>query len=157
VAHLIYAHPPFWVVYYAEVFPVFFLIAAVGLSAMGRTLGRLAAAQLQTATIVTAACLTPWLAHEVWNARAEQAVFSRFHRSAAAILASIPEGRAVVFVHYPPGHQHHDSLIMNSPDYRTARLWLVYDRGAQNERLLQLTDRTAYRLSTDTWTLERLR
>jgi hypothetical protein len=36
-------------------------------------------------------------------------------------------------------------------------VWLVSDRGADNDRLLRLTDRAAYRLHTDTWQLERLR
>jgi hypothetical protein len=69
----------------------------------------------------------------------------------------VPNDPAVVFVHYPDDHAHHWSLIRNSRDYRTARLWLVYDRGEENDRLLRRTNRPAYRLRTENWTLERLR
>jgi hypothetical protein len=45
------------------------------------------------------------------------------------------------------GTQHNDglSLIHNPVDLNTASPWTVYDRGAENDALLQLVpDRTAY-------------
>ena len=71
-------------------------------------------------------------------------------------LAAIQDD-AVVFIHYPATHEHDLSLITNAPDYRRERLWLVYDRGRDNDQLLRLTRRAAYRLNTKNWTLDRLR
>jgi hypothetical protein len=100
--------------------------------------------------------MIPWLAADVVHARSEKDRIMRFHRVAEATLAGIRD-EAVVFVHYPAAHEHDFSLITNAPDYRTERLWLVYDRGRDNEQLLRLTGRAAYRLNTENWTLDRLR
>ena len=156
-AYLAYAHPPAWIVYYAEIFPVFFYVASQELLRFGRTAMRLDASQLRSASIVMVVLMTPFLASDLIEARQVNDERSRFHRTAAKVLEAIPERPAVVFVHYPRNHNYHRSLIENAPDYRTAPIWLVYDRGPANGRLLHLTDRVAYRLDTETWKLERVR
>jgi len=157
IAHLVYAHPSFWVCYYFEIFPVFFLSAGYGLTLVGRQALGLDAVRCRAAVLLAVALASPWLAVEVAQAKRERDRWSEFHRTAARTLASIPDPAAVVFVRYPVGHEHHQSLIVNAPDYRSARLWVVYDRGAGNDRLLEATDRPAYRLWTEGWRLERLR
>jgi hypothetical protein len=157
-AYLIYAHPSLWVVYYAEIFPAFFFVASRELLRLGQTAFKLRSpGALAAAVAVTLACLTPALVWDVFSARSEHDVRSTFHRAAARVLDTIPETPAVVFVHQVAPYRHDASLIVNSPDYRTARLWLVYDRGADNARLLQVTDRAAYRFDADALTLERIR
>ena len=156
--YLIYAHPAQWVVYYAEVFHVFFFIASLELSRLGRVELRLAPGQLRSATAFVMLLLLPPTVSDVLDARRINDERSNFHRAAGAALASIPPDEpAIVFVRYPQTHNHHLSLVANTPDYRKARLWVAYDRGPANERLLRLTDRAAYRLSTTNWTVERLR
>ena len=156
--YLIYAHPAQWVVYYAEVFPVFFFIASLELIRLGRVELKLAPGQLRSATLIVMLLLLPLTVSDVLEARRVNDERSNFHRAAAATLASISRDEpAIVFVRYPETHNHHLSLVTNTPDFRKARLWVVHDRGSANERLLRLTDRAAYRLSTKNWTAERLR
>ena len=157
LAYLVYPHPSLWVVYYFETFPVFFAVSAHGLGVIGRTVLGLDSVRVAASQTLTFVLLTPLLLTNVLNARTEKDRWSEFHRRAAAVLATLPATPAVVFVNGPHPMAHDRSLIENTPDYRSAHLWLVYDRGPENERLLSLTDRAAYRLSTDDWTLRRLR
>jgi hypothetical protein len=60
-------------------------------------------------------------------------------------IAKLPGRQAVVFVRYAPSHNPHRSVIANEPDLAGARVWLVYDRGPDNERLLRAApNRVAY-------------
>ena len=115
------------------------------------------AAMMKAVACLMLCLMAPWLAADVVRARQRRDEIARFHRQAEATLAEIPDSAAVVFIRYPATHDHDLSLVANAPDCRTERLWLVADRGSDNGRLLQLTNRTAYRLNTDTWTLDRLR
>jgi Dolichyl-phosphate-mannose-protein mannosyltransferase len=159
LGYLTFAHPPEWTVYYVEIYPVFFFVAAAGLFAVGESMLGLDRTKLQLACLLFLVIATPKLYLDVRSARWAHQTDSRpqFYRNAANALATIPDRAAVVFVHYSSTHDHHVSLITNTPDYRTAHLWIVYDRGAGNARLLACTDRPAYRLNTDDWTLQRLR
>ena len=157
LAYLLYAHPAWWTIYYTEVFPVFFVIAAYELMRFGRSALKLDEQGCRAAFLAGLTLIAPWMAADVMRARAQSDARSGFQRQAVKTLSTIPEARAVVFVEYPPGHLHFQSLVGNTPDYRSAHLWLVYDRGEDNERLLGITDRAAYRLKTATWTLERIR
>ena len=66
----------------------------------------------------------------------------RFH----ALLGSIHDRRAVVFVRYSPGHDAHVTFVRNVPNLAEERVWVVYDRGeAENARLLaHAPERKAY-------------
>ena len=55
-----------------------------------------------------------------------------------AQVAQLPAERAIVFVRYGPRHSPHRSLVVNRADWPTAKAWIVYDRGAENARLLAL-------------------
>ena len=51
----------------------------------------------------------------------------------------------MVFIRYAPHHSPHESLVTNEPDLQAARAWTVYDRGADNIRLIRFApDRTPY-------------
>jgi hypothetical protein len=159
IAYLTFAHPPKWTVYYVEIYPVFFFVSAAALFRVAEFRKRIDTTSLRAAFLILLLLLSPKLYADVRHARWTRATDARpnFYRNAARVLGTIPDRAAVVFVHYPRSHDHHVSLITNSPDYRTARLWLVYDRGDANARLLACTDRPAYRLNTEDWTLLRLR
>jgi Dolichyl-phosphate-mannose-protein mannosyltransferase len=157
VAYLLYAHPAWWTVYYTEAYPVFFVIAAYELMRFARGVLKLDEQGGRVVLLVGLTLIAPWLASDVLRARAQSGARGEFQRQAARTLSTIPEERAIVFVEYPPDHLHFQSLVGNTPDYRTARMWVVYDRGEDNDRLLRITDRAAYRLKTADWTLERIR
>ena len=71
--------------------------------------------------------------------------------------ASLPDGpdSAIVFVRYDPSHNDGLSLVRNLPDVRAARIWTVYDRGAENAQLLRLAPRRkAYLFDEGEWALK---
>jgi hypothetical protein len=50
----------------------------------------------------------------------------------------------------------HESLIANDPDLASARLWIVFDRGADNKKLAALApERTLYLFDEETRVLSR--
>jgi hypothetical protein len=66
-------------------------------------------------------------------------------REFRAVLSRIPEEKAIVFVRYALGHNSHSELIANEPDLDAARIWIVYDRGEENVRILRAApERTPY-------------
>jgi hypothetical protein len=68
-----------------------------------------------------------------------------YQRSVAMAIHDIPEPRAIVFVRYAKWHNLHKSLITNDPDFATSHVWVVYDRGDDNGRLMRLAPgRAAY-------------
>jgi len=167
LAHLIMPAADYWTIYFQEAHPVLAYVNALGvahfvtLAAGGphrewgeayRTPPRnglvmaLVTGSALIAGTVGASSVTP-----VLQARAA------YQQQAARLFALIPEPRAVVFVRYAPGHLVHYTLIQNPPDYRTARIWTVYDRGLDNGRLMQLAPaRTPYLFDERTWSLTRL-
>jgi hypothetical protein len=73
------------------------------------------------------------------------------------VNSAIPDQRAILFVHYAPSHYVHESLVANDPDLADARLWIVYDRGAEDAKLAALApDRATYLFDEQTRVLTRL-
>ena len=71
--------------------------------------------------------------------------------------ASLPSDAdsAIVFVRYAPSHNDGLSLVRNVPDFRSARIWTAYDRGAENAQLLRLAPRRkAYLFDEGEWAVE---
>jgi hypothetical protein len=98
------------------------------------------------------------LSHEVRYARRLEATIQSYHLDFRQRTAEIPDKRAIVFVRYAPWHNVHTSLIANEPDLGDARLWVVYDRGAENSKLAALApDRAAYLYDENTRTLMPIR
>lgn len=158
LAYLIYAHAAPWVIYYTEVFPVFFVLAAAGIARIAATTMRLHRdASLAAAATITV-LLIPAAAWDIQQAKAERDEWSRFHRTARRVLESLPDGKSVVFVRYPDDHAHHWQLVETPVNGEAAARWVVRDLGPEkNAELLALTDRAAYRLHVSDWTLERIR
>ncbi|MFL5540000.1 MAG: glycosyltransferase family 39 protein [Longimicrobiaceae bacterium] len=140
-AYLFYGHPPGWTVYYVESHPGFAFLCALGIRrAAGALAGwrkadveRWAARGVALAAGVAAIAA----AGGVLVVRAEAARRRRYPEAFAALVRQLPEPRALVFVRYAPGHSPHQSVIQNSPDVDTARAVFVYDRGADDARLIR--------------------
>jgi hypothetical protein len=162
-AYLLFAHPAMWVVYYVEILPVCFFLAA---SQLGRLFHRLGGSghlegsawppTAANAALVAMAIVVPLGIVDI--ARVRTAIDGRndFHRKAVQTLDAVP-GKAVVFVRYPGRHNHHLSLARNEPDLAAAPRWIVTDRGNRNKELRALApDRSAYLLDAATLKLEAL-
>jgi hypothetical protein len=66
-------------------------------------------------------------------------------------------GGAIVFVRYAASHNDGLSLVRNAPNLDEAPVWTVYDRGAENARLMALApERVPYLFDEATWTLQPL-
>jgi hypothetical protein len=159
LAYLTFAHPPMWTVYYLEVLPIFYYLAA-------RELGRLIhkfsgsgaempgrwSAAVANASLATAILLLPFGVSDVLRVRSAVDRRNSFHRTARNALTALPQEKSIVFVSYPADHIHHRALTRNEPDLASAERWLVYDRGTRNAELLSLApDRKAYRLDVRTF------
>ena len=154
--YLAYAHPALWTIYYLEIFPLLPFLTALGIWTIASTLAtpklrlgpKLAREwgprQALGTALVALVLLWP-LSHEVRYARRLEATIQSYHLDFRQRTAEIPDKRAIVFVRYAPWHNVHTSLIANEPDLADARLWVVYDRGAENAKLAALApDRAAY-------------
>jgi hypothetical protein len=157
LAYLSFAHPSSWIVYYFEVFPVFYVVAAIEAVRLADWRSAIGPARARGLVLLALAVISPWLLNDLRLVRRQVDLRNAFHRTAARVLKTLPADPAVVFVRYPETHDFNLSLITNTPDYRSAPLWLVYDRGERNRELLQLTTRPAYLLNVATWQLTRIR
>ena len=84
---------------------------------------------------------------------ADHAYFERFDE----LAARIPDERALVFVRYAPDHHEDYALVRNPPGHEDARLWIVFDRGAENEGMIRRApERRPWLFDESTWTLQRL-
>lgn len=140
LAHLGYAHPPQWSLYYAEAFPVVAALVAKGVLAIATVLVTRAgvdAAPGRLATLMALAsfCAILPLPRHVSETRLNLEVarepFLRFQAATAGVKTP-----AIIFVRYALGHRMHRSLIQNPADYATAPIWTVYDRGTENALLI---------------------
>jgi hypothetical protein len=149
VVHLAYAHPPQWSLYYAEALPVGAAAIAAGVAAIAsRVAARLSVdrpSMRTTLLLVLASAVAIWpLPERVAATRLSLEIarepLLRFQAASADIHTP-----AVIFVRYALGHRMHRSIIQNPPDYASAPVWTVYDRGDDNQRLLGVAPgRTAY-------------
>lgn len=150
VAYLTYAHHPGWIPYYSSFYPVLAVATALGLWRFAlAVVGRLAVARRTPANsrLVPALALLMILPTviDLGSVRASVRQKSAVKRAFRQLLSSLPDEKAIVFVRYAPGHDPDLGLIANEPDLDSARVWIVYDRGEENARLLKLApERTAY-------------
>lgn len=156
VAYLAFAHPSGWIVYYFELLPGLHFLAA---GYLVRLLGRLHAAPAALsarAAVVAALLMLPLCLGDLARVRTAIDRRNAFHREAVRAIARAP-AHSVLFVRYPASHNPHLAVTRNEPDLASARAWVVYDRGADNARLMSLApDRPAYVLDAATWRLEPL-
>lgn len=149
IVHLGYAHPPEWSLYYAEALPAGAAAIAAGIAVIvTRASARLsvdrpnerAALLLLLATVVALWPLPERVAATRLHLESAREPLVRFKAASASVHAP-----AVIFVRYAPGHPIHRSLIWNPADYASAPIWVVYDRGEDNARLMAAAPgRTAY-------------
>jgi hypothetical protein len=165
LAYLSFAHPAMWTAYYVEVLPIFYYLAArqlgrLFLKSSGAPDGELAGWPASTANATLAATLVlllPLGISDIVRIRAAVDLRHAYHRAAEAALDALPSEKSIVFVWYPPDHNHHQALTRNEPDLASATRWLVYDRGSRNAELRSVApDRRAYRLNAGTLQIEAL-
>ena len=81
---------------------------------------------------------------------------NQFNRRADQAISTAPLN-SIVFVRYAAAQNPHRAITRNEADLGSARTWVVYDRGAENARLLDVApDRTPYPLNASTFQLEPL-
>jgi hypothetical protein len=140
-AHLFMAHFSSWTVYYLEIQPVLSLLLAIGLCGVVAS-SLLPFDALVRNRLARSACLVLFLllgAALAW--RVAEARESR-RIDAATILAfrekvdRLPEPKVIVFVRYSAAHNPHRNLVVNEPDLRDMKAWIVHDLGDRNDRLI---------------------
>ena len=158
LCYLLYAHPARWSLYYIEGLPVLAFATALGvlrILELGAHRALPSRARLLTLSVIVLALVYP----AVVTLRQVKAQIATDHAYYDAFLASLPSGpdSAIVFVRYAPTHNDGLSLVRNVADWRTARIWTVYDRGAENAQLLRLAPaRSAFLFDEATWSLKPL-
>ena len=144
-AYLVYAHPLDWLIYYYEAHAFLAFTVALGL---WRSVVFLTRSRASVASLAAAALVALGLGLGARNGLVTRDWIhglGEYPRAFAKAVAAIPDPKAIIFVRYDPRHDPNFSLIANPPDYREARVWIVYDRGADNARLLALApDRVPY-------------
>lgn len=156
LAYLSYAHGPKWAVYYIEMQPVLAFATAVAWWRFESLLAnRKLAWALRTtpavtpnavfAMLVSVALLMPYITRRASWVAEHKVEGQAYHRDFRDMLARVPGNHIMVFVRYELHHSPHKSLVTNAPDLASARVWTVYDRGADNLRLMKLDPhRTPY-------------
>ena len=159
VAYLPYAHWSQWTLYYLEIEPVLCAITALGVWQAGVLLTRAVSRLRSTAagsqshahgipalaTLLACALLLVPAASTAAESRRTHVSMAKFDESFHATLATLPSTRSVVFVRYSPRMPQHVSVVTNEPDLDDAAVWIVHDRGSENQRLLALAHgRTPY-------------
>lgn len=149
LAYLSFGHAPQWTVYYVEIQPVLAFVTAAGWWRVASLLARRKPAwplrDLPAVTpgaafgmLVGALILFPYDTRFVSVVRDSKEEGSAYFRDFRDLLRLIPSPRSMVFIRYAPNHSPHMSLVTNEPDLERARVWTVYDRGAENVRLMRL-------------------
>jgi len=147
----LYASPITWTAYYVEVLPVLVTLSVCGAALVWRAatacsgraqrvtraLGVCAYAAI-VATIVLGVLRLP-------DARARSIQREAWARSFDRAILALPLGPSIVFVKYSPEHNVHRSFVQNDPFFARSRVWVAFDRGDENARLLRLAPfRKAY-------------
>lgn len=158
LAHLSYAHPAHWTVYYLEALPLAAMITVLGFARVAAWLrqkmqrGGEGAGSLFS--IVLAIVLLAGSLPIAGSELARRKYDAAFRLALWDVIARLPTPRNLVFVRLekaPP------ALITNDADLAQARTWLVYDRGSENVRLQELVpDRAAYLIDVNAGTVTAL-
>jgi hypothetical protein len=150
LVYLGYAHETSWTLYYHEIQPTLAFLTALGVWRVSTLLTRRRKSSRDSsmpalAPAITAAALMlltlPYFAGVVARTREGKRAAMAGQRAFRETLSKLPGQQAIVFVRYAPSHNPHRSVIANDADLANARVWLVYDRGADNERLLRVAPR----------------
>ena len=153
-AYLLYATPPQWTLYYYETGPTLACVTAAGMAWAASKVGNLRKRSsddwrsrrwLRALACGTALLALPGLV-ALRKVRAQHIGDRLFLAQFNALLSSIHDERAVLFVRHSGMHNPHRAFVRNVADLDRERVWVVYDRGeAENARLLaRAPGRTAY-------------
>ena len=156
LVYLLYAHPARWSLYYMEGLPVLAFATALGIMRV-LELGASRTSSSRARLAVLAAMLVAIAYPTVVTLRQVRAQIGTDHAYYDAFVASLPDsaGSAIVFVRYARSHNDGLSLVRNVPDLRAARIWTVYDRGAENAQLRSIAPRrSAYLFDESSWALK---
>ncbi|HKO15293.1 MAG TPA: hypothetical protein VJU87_03585 [Gemmatimonadaceae bacterium] len=147
--YLVYAHDPSWVLYYLEIMPIFPLLTACGVWGVWLALGgervhrrrmllQRTTPQAAVAGLIFGTLLLLPARADVVRTRRLQTTRRAYQVSFATAASRLPDARTVVFIRYAPWHLVNRSLLANQADLPDARTWFVYDRDAENAKLLAL-------------------
>jgi len=156
--YLLYAHPARWSLYYIEGLPVLAFATALGILRV-LELGAHRTSSSRARLTVLATMLVLIVYPAVVTLGQVRAQIATDHAYYDTFLSALPEepDTAVVFVRYAPSHNDGLSLVRNVPDMSSSRVWVVYDRGAENAQLLRLAPgRKAYLFDEGEWALRPL-
>ena len=158
LVYLLYAHPARWSLYYIEGLPVLAFATALGIMRI-LELGASRTSSSRARLAVLVAVLVAMAYPTVVTLRQVRAQIGADHAYYEAFLASLPPepDSAIVFVRYAPSHNDGLSLVRNGTDLNSARIWTVYDRGAENAQLRRVAPRrSAYLFDEGSWALKSL-
>lgn len=161
-AYLLYATPPQWTLYYYETVATLAYFTAAGLAWAASMIGRPRGVAQSPAFhwrsprwLRALACGGALLAVPGFVAlrtiHGQHISDRQFLSQFGALLASIRDDKAVMFVRHSRMHNPHRALVRNVADPERERVWVVYDRGeVENARLMALTPaRKAYLFDED--------
>jgi hypothetical protein len=151
VTHLTFAHPPEWTHYYFEGFPVAWVLVAVGAHAFAAWFRPPGALRVSVIGVLVVLSFSDLLL-----ARASSRAWRyRVHTATARIETTTQ--RAVIFVQPEAKWVSPFGLVRNSSDILEQPRWVVRDRGADNDRLLEQADgRRPYVMNLDTFEIRSL-
>ena len=102
LAYLTFAHPPMWIVYYVEVLPIFYFLAALELGRVVHKFGGGGSvasirwtASAANASLAIALLLLPLGVNDVLRVRRAIDLRNGFHRAAEAAMAKLPPEKAL--------------------------------------------------------------
>ena len=156
--YLLYAHPARWSLYYIEGLPVLAFATALGVMRI-LELGARRTAHSRARLLVLAVLVVALVYPAVVTLRQVKAQIGTDHAYYDAFQASLPAkpDTAIVFVRYAPSHNDGLSLVRNVPDLQAERVWIAYDRGAENAQLRRIAPkRSAYLFDEASWSLKPL-
>ena len=156
--YLLYAHPARWSLYYIEVLPVLAFATALGVMRI-LELGAARKASLRARVATTVALLIAVAYPAYVTLRQVRAQIETDHGYYDTFVATLPPepDSAIVFVRYARSHNDGLSLVRNVPDVQAARVWTVYDRGAENSKLLKIApNRRPYLFDEGSWSMRPL-
>jgi hypothetical protein len=110
------------------------------------------------ARLVAGAALFLMMVYPAWvtmhQVRAQISADHAYYDAFRGSLPSLPDSKstAIVFVRYSRAHNDGLSLVRNVPDLAGEPIWVVYDRGAENTKLMAIAPkRTPYLFDEAEW------
>ncbi|MES2305553.1 MAG: hypothetical protein V4558_08595 [Gemmatimonadota bacterium] len=156
ISYLLYAHQPYWTLYYAEANPVWAAVLAMGVAWL---LIESRAPQRTTALgVIIGAGLLFWARPDLIRWRDANQDSQRKFLVFRRMLAEIPGDRILVFVRERADHDPHGSFVRNVADPNRARVIIAFDLGdAETDTIRKaFPDRMAFRWDEATNSVESL-